>query len=67
MKVAKKRSFVKSLTWRIIAIFTTFVCIYLVTGKTNLAGAGTLLTNSINFVLYYLHERIWNNIQFGRK
>jgi uncharacterized membrane protein len=25
------------------------------------------LTNTINFILYYAHERGWNYIQWGRK
>ena len=67
MKVNKTRSLVKSLTWRAVALLTTFVCIYVITGKASVAGAGTLLTNGVNFILYYFHERLWNKIQWGRK
>lgn len=67
MKVAKLRSLFKSLTWRVIAVFTTFICIYIITGELKLAGAGTILTNTINFILYYVHERVWDKIQWGRK
>ena len=67
MKVAKSRSLVKSLTWRVIALLTTFISIYIITGEAKVAGAGTLLTNGINFILYYLHERFWNKIQWGRE
>ena len=66
MIVSKSRSFVKSLTWRFIALLTTFISIYIVTGKFEFALHGTLLTNFINFILYYIHERGWNNIQWGR-
>ena len=66
MKVAKSRSFVKSLTWRVIAIVTTFVSIYVITGKFEFALQGTILTNTINFILYYAHERGWNKISWGR-
>jgi len=66
MIVSKKRSFAKSLTWRALAVIVTFGSIYALTGETGLAGAGTLLTNSINFVLYYVHERVWNNIEWGK-
>jgi adenylylsulfate kinase len=67
MNVSKKRSLVKSLTWRAIALATTFVSIYIITGKIEFALQGTVLTNTINFILYYAHERGWNNIQWGRK
>ena len=67
MKVNKSRSLVKSLTWRIIAIVTTFMSIYIVTGKLQFAFQGALLTNIINFILYYIHERLWNKLQWGRQ
>ena len=67
MKVSKSRSLAKSLTWRVVAIVTTFVSIYIVTNQLMFALSGTILTNIINFILYYLHERLWNNIQWGRK
>lgn len=67
MIVSKSRSLVKSLTWRIIAILTTFISIYIITGKLEFALQGTLLTNTINFILYYLHERGWNHVQWGRE
>lgn len=67
MNVSKKRSLVKSLTWRVIAILTTFISIYIITGKLEFALQGTVLTNTINFILYYAHERGWNYVQWGRK
>ena len=67
MKVNKKRSLIKSLTWRIVALITTFISIYIVSGKLSVAWAGTFLTNGINFVLYYLHERVWNKTSWGRE
>jgi uncharacterized membrane protein len=66
MKVDKSRSLVKSLTWRIIAVITTFVSIYSVTGELKTASAGTVLTNTVNFIFYYYHERIWNKVHWGR-
>jgi adenylylsulfate kinase len=67
MKITKSRSLVKSFTWRIVAIAVTFICIYILSGQIKLASTGTLLTNSINFVLYYFHERLWDKVQWGRK
>jgi len=62
----KKRSLVKSLTWRVLAIIVTFASIYFLTGEVGTATAGTVLTNGINFVLYYLHERAWLKISWGK-
>ena len=66
MIVTKSRSMAKSLTWRAVALITTFISIYIVTGQANFAIKGSLLTNFINFILYYYHERIWNKTQWGR-
>lgn len=66
MTVSKTRSLAKSLTWRVLAIIVTFASIYVLTGEIATATAGTLLTNSINFVLYYLHERVWNSVSWGK-
>jgi adenylylsulfate kinase len=63
--ISKKRSLVKSLTWRVLAIIVTFASIYVLTGEATTATAGTILTNSINFVLYYLHERAWLKSSWG--
>lgn len=67
MKVKKSRSFAKSLTWRVIAILTTFGSLYFLTGDVEMAGMGTILTNTINFVAYYYHERAWNSINWGKE
>lgn len=63
---SKARSLAKSLTWRVLAIVVTFASIYVLTGELTTATAGTILTNSINFVLYYLHERFWLKIRWGK-
>ncbi len=62
---SKTRSLAKSLTWRVLAIIVTFGSIYVLTGELETATAGTLLTNSINFILYYLHERVWLQTKWG--
>jgi uncharacterized membrane protein len=67
MNVKKSRSFLKSLTWRVVALITTFISIYIVSGKLTVAWMGTLLTNCINFILYYVHERAWNKTSWGRE
>jgi uncharacterized membrane protein len=67
MIVSKSRSLIKSLTWRVIALITTFVSALWITGEEVQALQVTVLTNAVNFILYYAHERGWNYIQWGRK
>lgn len=67
MKVSKKRSFAKSLTWRVIALFTTFVTLYALSKDVNMATLATVITNAVNFVAYYYHERTWNSVSWGKE
>lgn len=66
MKISKKRSFAKSITWRIIAIFSTFVIGFAMTNSLEFAASLTLVSNIINFILYYIHERVWLQVKWGR-
>ncbi len=67
MIVTKKRSFAKSLTWRVVALITTFVTLYALSKDINMATLATLITNAVNFVAYYYHERIWNAVKWGKE
>ncbi len=61
------RSVLKGFTWRLVATFSTMVIAYLITGETGMA----LKIGGIEFVakiaVYYVHERIWLRISFGKK
>ncbi len=67
MKVSKKRSFVKSMTWRVIALLTTFATLYALSKDINMATMATVITNAVNFVAYYYHERVWNSVGWGKE
>jgi uncharacterized membrane protein len=67
MSVSKKRSFAKSLTWRVVALVTTFVTLYALSKDINMATLATIITNTVNFVVYYYHERIWNAVRWGKE
>ena len=62
-----KRSLLKSITWRVIAFSVTFLIVYLFIKKPLEAGGIAVITNLINIIAYYIHERIWIKINFGRK
>jgi uncharacterized membrane protein len=67
MKVSKKRSLAKSLTWRVVALITTFVTLYALSKDINMATLATLITNGVNFIAYYYHERMWNAVRWGKE
>ena len=55
------KSFLKSVSWRIIGTIDTIVISYLVTGQLIMAvsiGSVEVLTK---ILLYYFHERVWDN------
>ena len=61
----KKRSILKTITWRTIATADTILIARLLTGswKIGLGIAGIEVITKI--ILYYLHERSWSNIDWG--
>jgi uncharacterized membrane protein len=67
MWVSHGRSFVKAVTWRTTGTIDTFILSYLITGKAKLALAISGMEIFTKIFLYYVHERIWNKIQWGRK
>jgi uncharacterized membrane protein len=67
MNVKKSRSFAKSLTWRVVALLTTFITLYALSKDISMATLATLITNSVNFVAYYYHERVWNAVSWGKE
>lgn len=61
------RSVVKTISWRIIDTLDTILISWLVTGTLKVAisiGSIELITK---IILYFLHERVWNNIKWDIK
>lgn len=59
------RSFLKSLSWRVIGTIDTIMISWVVTGTLSLAlsiGAVEIISKML---LYYFHERVWNLIKWG--
>lgn len=67
MKEKRYRSIVKGVTWRFFATADTFLISWLITGKIKFAISISLIEVVTKLVLYYLHERTWNKIKFGRQ
>jgi uncharacterized membrane protein len=60
------RSIAKAVSWRITGSIDTFILALLITGSGAWAGtiAGTEMITKI--VIYYLHERAWSWVRWGR-
>ena len=60
------RSFVKSISWRIIGTLDTVLISWLVTGALSVAFAIGSIEMITKMVLYFFHERVWNIIKWGK-
>jgi uncharacterized membrane protein len=60
------RSLIKTVSWRITGSLSTFVISFLITGNFVVAGSIALIQVTANTILYYLHERLWNKISWGK-
>lgn len=61
-----KRSLLKTITWRLTGSGATFLISLIISGNINLAGTIAVIQLVANTLLYYVHERIWNKIKWGR-
>ena len=60
------RSFVKSVSWRIIGTIDTILISYFVTGHIDLALSIGMIELITKMGLYVLHERAWNKFSWGK-
>ena len=61
-----KRSIVKTLTYRILIIISTFTISFMVTGKLEMTLGITTAATIVNTLIYFTHERVWNKIHWGK-
>jgi len=61
------RSWVKSITWRVIGIVILGALAWLFTRDWQETTLITITFHTIRLVLYYYHERAWERIDWGRK
>jgi len=67
MNVTRSRSFVKALSYRIWGTVSSFVVAWAITGSAELSGLIAFWETVVKVGIYYVHERGWNLIQWGRK
>jgi uncharacterized membrane protein len=62
-----KRSLIKTVTWRVTGSSATFLIAYIMTGNFAIAGLIGIVQLISNSILYFIHERVWNQIKWERK
>ena len=61
-----RRSFLKTISWRVVATLITGVVTYVLTGRIDFAITVGLCDTFVKFFLYYVHERMWSRTRFGQ-
>jgi uncharacterized membrane protein len=62
-----RRSVVKTLSWRLTGSSATFLIAWLIAGNFALASTIAIIQLVANTVLYFVHERLWNQVRWGRR
>jgi uncharacterized membrane protein len=60
------RSVLKAISWRTLGTLDTFAISWLMTGRVEIAGSIAGLEVITKVAWYYLHERVWAAIHWGR-
>lgn len=63
----KRRSIVKTISWRFWATTTTIALVFLFVGEVKIALSIGIIEVILKMILYFLHERLWNKIKFGKE
>lgn len=61
------RSVVKSVSWRVVGTVDTILISWIITGKVKTAFSIGVIELGTKMILYFFHERLWNNIKWGKK
>jgi uncharacterized membrane protein len=61
------RSVVKAISWRVVGTSAAIIIAFVVTGSLTVASTIGILHMISNTILYFLHERVWNRIRWGRR
>lgn len=60
------RSVVKAITFRIVILCADTITIYFFTRRVDLTIGLVIVSNFSSTILYFLHERVWNSITWGK-
>jgi uncharacterized membrane protein len=64
---SKRRSIAKTLSWRFLATIITTLVTLAATGELKFALTIGLIDTTIKMGAYFIHERAWNRVNFGRE
>ncbi len=66
-KETNLRSIAKGVSWRVVATTTTIIIVYVFFGRLDLAIAAGVIETILKVALYWLHEKVWQRIHWGKE
>ncbi|MCD6367548.1 MAG: DUF2061 domain-containing protein [Candidatus Aenigmarchaeota archaeon] len=64
---SRKRSIAKTISWRAFIILVDTIILFFITGSMAISGSVAVGLNMLKTLMYYFHERFWENLEWGRK
>ena len=61
------RSIAKAVSYRVLGSLATALVFLMLTGDLKLSASAGVIDSVLKIGLYFLHERIWQYIHFGKK
>ena len=61
-----ERSFIKGICWEIISFILTLLVVYILYKNILLSLKITIILTIIKIPIYFIHERIWKKIKWGK-
>lgn len=61
-----ERSFIKGICWEIISFLLTLLVVYILYRNILLSLKITIILTLIKIPLYFIHERVWKKIKWGK-
>ena len=61
------RSIVKTICWRLTGTLCTFLISYAILHDLTISGSIAVIQLTFNSIAFYVHERIWNTIKWGKQ
>lgn len=60
------RSIVKAITYRILILCSDALIIFAITHRYDITLGVIFVSNIASTIMYFIHERAWNNVRWGR-
>ena len=64
---SNSRSIAKAISYRLLGSLSTALIVFVFSGDVRVSAGVGAIDMVMKIALYYLHERLWNHITFGRQ